>query len=158
MRVGEFTANTKYARKRVDFNIFDDIGHGHKIHATSFGMNPSMERQQSLDANNGSVNDLDLDSNDGSVSLIMSSGGRRRSSVATSTLKRPSYIPGSKGIDKRATASPMKFPAVPSAFPKAPTGASFPAVPESPPPAYMSRAPSETSQNQGLQAQVTTII
>ena len=128
VRVGEFTANTKYVRKRIDFNVFDDVGHGHKIHATAFNM---MERQVSIDINEP-YKEPDTVSNDGSSITNNSTLGRRRSSVTSTYVKRPNYLTLGKGMEKRATTAGMKFPAVPSAFPKAPGGTSFPVVPESP--------------------------
>ena len=49
VRNGEFTLNTRYVRKRIDFNIFDDIGHGHKIHKALFDRIPSLDRQLSTE-------------------------------------------------------------------------------------------------------------
>ena len=153
VREGEFMANPKYVRKRIDFNLFDDIGHGHKIHATSFNMNPEFERQPSISV--GSYDSSDLDSTTGSGMSLA-----RRSSFT----KGSNYLSlgrGGKASDgrvisnKRATASPMRFPTVPSTFPRAPSA--FPMVPESSTLSSISGASSDGSQNRGLSQQVDNI-
>ena len=153
VREGEFMANPKYVRKRIDFNLFDDIGHGHKIHATSFNMNPELERQQSITG--GNFDGADMDSTTGSGLSL----GRR-----SSFTKGSNYLSLGRGgkpndvrvtSNKRATASPMRFPTVPSTFPRAPSA--FPVVPESPTLSSISGAPSDGSLNRGLSQQVSKI-
>ena len=139
--------NTKYVRKRVDFNLFDDIGHGHKIHATLFNMiPPEMERQTSIGGGGGSYDmypSFDVDSIGGSeYSAKGSTLGRRRSSFG----KNSNYMSiGGRGANKRGTTSGSsnRFPTLPTAFPKAPSNRSFPVVPESPYTSDTSRTPSE---------------
>ena len=149
--------NTKYVRKRIDFNLFDDIGHGHKIHATLFNMiPPEMERQTSIGGggNFDNYRDFDVESTTGSeFSTKGSTLGRRRSSFG----KNSNYLSiGSRGASKRATAagSSNRFPTLPTAFPKAPSGTSFPMVPESPSLSNSSRTPSEIYQNTGSNQKV----
>jgi hypothetical protein len=152
VREGDFMANPKYVRKRIDFNLFDDIGHGHKIHATSFNMNPELERQQSIVG--GSYDGADMDSTTGSGLSL----GRRSSFSKGSnylSLGRGGKPSDGRVISKRATASPMRFPTVPSTFPRAPSA--FPVVPESPTLSSISGAPSDGSQKHGLSQQVHTI-
>lgn len=110
-----------------------------------------MERQPSTDITD-SFKEPDTDSNDGSFTTTNSTSGRR-ASVTTNYAKhqsRPSYLTLGKGVDDKRRTTTMRFPAVPSAFPKAPTssgGASFPVVPESPPPPDLPTNGSEKSQS-----------
>ena len=123
--------------------MFDDIGHGHRIHAASFGMIDGMERQKSVDFKD--LPDPDGDSNEG---LPIQKQVGRRASIITGTMKRGStYVGGVRGNDKRVTQAPMSFPTAPSAFPKSPKGSSFPSVPESPTLSVSSSVVSEGSQS-----------
>ena len=123
--------------------MFDDIGHGHRIHAASFGMIDGMERQKSVDFKD--LPDPDGDSNEG---LPIQKQAARRASIITGTMKRGStYVGGVRGNDKRVTQAPMSFPTAPSAFPKSPKGSSFPSVPESPTLSVSSSVVSEGSQS-----------
>ena len=137
-------ANPKYVRKRIDFNLFDDIGHGHKIHAAAFNIYPELNRHPSSGTNDTSK-DLDVVSTTGSeVSALSTLGRRRSSSFGKGAVRNSNYMSLSKA---RASASVMKFPSIPSAFPKVPTKVSFPVAPESPTLSTISDVPSELSQN-----------
>ena len=142
----DFVVNTKYVRKRIDFNLFDDIGHGHKIHATLFNMiPPALERQSSIvggGANFENYKDFDAESSVGSEYSAKGSTLGSRSSIG----KMNNYTSrGSRGNPKsRISAGPSnRFPTLPKAFPKAPSVSSFPMVPESSSASDTSRTPSE---------------
>ena len=151
----DFVVNTKYVRKRVDFNLFDDIGHGHKIHATLFNMiPPEMERQTSIGGNFDNYRDLDVESTTGSEFSTKGSTLNRRSSFG----KNANYLSiGRRSKGGTAAGSSMRFPTLPTAFPKAPSGSSFPMVPESPSLSNSSRTPSEIYQNTGSMEQGNSI-
>ena len=134
--------------------MFDDIGHGHRIHAASFGMIDGMERQKSVDFKD--LPDPDGDSNEG---LPIPKQVGRRASIVTGTMKRGStYVGGVRGNDKRATQAPMSFPTAPSAFPKSPKGSSFPSVPESPTLSVSSSVVSEGSQGFEVSKKVIKLV
>ena len=142
----DFVINTKYVRKRIDFNLFDDVGHGHKIHATLFNMiPPGLERQSSIIGSGGNFEnykDFDTESFAGSEHSAKGSTLERRSL----SLKTSNYTSIGRGGNTkiRKTAVPSnRFPTLPTAFPKAPSGTSFPMVPESPSASDTSRTPSE---------------
>ena len=145
VRNGEFTLNTRYVRKRIDFNIFDDIGHGHKIHKALFDMIPSLDRQLSTEVDDPfqELDRMSAGSSNANYPTL-----RRRSSV----IKRPNYLTTGRSVDIRAsTSTTVKFPAMPTAFPTAPTSGgriSFPKAPESPPPPYLSWMESEKLANE----------
>ena len=127
VKVGEYSAKTKYVRKRIDYNVFDEVGHGHQIHAASFSTSP-FQRQSSVDSF-PAFDGGDPDTVSITKSLLTI---QRRPSLSKSSSVL-SYRDGTLSrAGTRSTA--MKFPAPPSSFPKAPTtGApSFPAVLESP--------------------------
>lgn len=133
VKVGDFTIPNKYKRKRIDFNMFDHIGHGHKIHEASFGNN-SVEHS-------GFINGNDKDSDTTSITSVSSIVTRRRGSSAQ---RRPSLAKTAltktdsfKMTLDKSSSSLLKFRAASRtvmAFPTKPTsvGASFPVVPDSP--------------------------
>ena len=106
---------------------------------------PALERQSSIIGSGGNFennNDFDSGSFAGSEYSAKGSTLGRRSSFG----KTSNYASiGSRGNAKsRKTAVPSnRFPTMPTAFPKAPSGTSFPMVPESPSASDTSRTPSE---------------
>ena len=122
MRVGDYSANARYTRKRIDFNVFDDIGEGHKIHAASFTASP-VKRQSSVDSW-PAFDTSDSGSCFGDSALLKNPTltiRRGPSMLSGMGPRNPSVIGGGTFSRAGARSTAMKFPAAPSSFPKVPT-------------------------------------
>ena len=143
VRDGEFSINTNYRRKRVDYTVYDNIGHGHEIHFDSF----EDEFHESSMVAQGNL----LDAVGDTTSLVSRPSARlvsRRPSnfdrvsnfptmpgkAAFPTLPRNSSFQGVKDKKKPALRKFSVAAKTVMAFPMNDTtvGTSFPTVPDSP--------------------------
>ena len=158
---GDFSISSKYRRKRLDYNIYDEVGCGHEIHQELF------EEEFRDRTNTGTgpmifVNDADKNSDVVSLGSTSTRLTQRKSSTATNMRMRASNFPSLPGGQPRLVSN---FPTLPRnssfqqgvkenykkkptfqgtarkvsqglmAFPikESTVGASFPVVPDSPP-------------------------
>ena len=158
---GDFSISSKYRRKRLDYNIYDEVGCGHEIHQDLF------EEEFRDRTNTGTgpmifVNDADKNSDVVSLGSTSTRLTQRKSSTATNMRMRTANFPSLPGGQPRLVSN---FPTLPRnssfqqgvkenykkkptfqgtarkvsqglmAFPlkESTVGASFPVVPDSPP-------------------------
>ena len=111
MRDGEFVIASAYKRKRIDYNIYDEIGKGHEIHMALFEDEYPEESRARANSTHGNLLDVKTKASD-TVSLVSSNSsfpsiGRRGSNA---------------GVIRKS-----EFPTMPrrSAFPTLPSNSSF---------------------------------
>ena len=156
---GDFSISSKYRRKRLDYDIYDEVGCGHELHQNLF------EEEFRDRTNTGPmifVNDSDKNSDVVSLGSTSTRLTQRKSSTATNMRMRGSNFPSLPGGQPRLVSN---FPTLPRnssfqqgvkenykkkptfqgtarkvsqglmAFPikESTVGASFPVVPDSPP-------------------------
>ena len=155
---GDFSISSKYRRKRLDYDIYDEVGCGHELHQELF------EEEFRDRTNTGPmifVNDADKNSDVVSLGSTSTRLTQRKSSTATNMRMRASNFPSLPGGQQRLVSN---FPTLPRnssfqqgvkenykkkptfqgiarkvsqasmAFPikESTVGASFPVVPDSP--------------------------
>ena len=156
---GDFSISSKYRRKRLDYDIYDEVGCGHELHQNLF------EEEFRDRTNTGPmifVNDSDKNSDVVSLGSTSTRLTQRKSSTATNMRMRGSNFPSLPGGQPRLVSN---FPTLPRnssfqqgvkenykkkptlqgtarkvsqglmAFPikESTVGTSFPVVPDSPP-------------------------